>query len=125
MGRFFSFMKEQFEKIKKPPVSNAQSQKIVIRSRHDSHPTSDQNNVPEDIPKITIRGVNQRTPIASGTNIYRTEVDVQNTNLGGGITVNRQRKPGRCPLCATRGGIIENPGGRPRWKCPACDSTFN
>lgn len=138
MGAILDFFKNQFEKIKryfsgnKNMPTNEQNNRIVIRSRRDAISTGEQriqpiqNNQEEfDTPKITIRSVNQRTPMASGTNVYRSEVDVQNANLGRGITVMRQHKPGRCPLCATRGEIIENPEGRPRWKCTTCDSTFN
>jgi len=129
MVRLISFIKEQIEKIirffNKPSVANTQSKKIVIKARHESLLSSVHSYESEEVPKITIHGVNQRTPIATGTNVFRTDVDVQNTILGNGITVNRQRKPGRCPLCATRGGITENPDGNLRWKCSTCDSTFN
>jgi len=139
--RLIQFFKEQIEKIRgffkrksasPPSMSN---QRISIRSvnqRPVLTPTAEQNisvsvgdGNDSDTPRITIRGVNQRTPIASGGNVYSNEVDVQNANLGRGITVMRQRKPGRCPLCATRGGITESADGGNRWLCPACGSTFN
>ena len=134
MVRFMNFVKEQFEKMKsfikkrKSIIADNQSQqKIVIRSRHDAMPSFEAQSVVfvEETPRITIHNVNQRTPIAFGTSVYRDDIEVQNTNIGSGIIVNRQRKPGRCPLCATRGEIIENPSGNRRWKCNACASLFN
>jgi hypothetical protein len=139
------FMKNQIEKIKnffrrkKNSSLSGGSQRIVIRSRNERHaPTPivepnitvnpiniESNN--SDAPRITIRSVNRRTPIAAGGNVYSSEVSVQNANLGHGITVMRQRKPGRCPICATRGCVVENTGGgRHRWLCtePSCGSTF-
>ena len=131
MFRIIELIKNKFEEIKqffikkKRSAIDNQIHKIVINARHNSPSyQNEQANELVGVPKITILGVNQRTPVASGTNVYRTEVDVQNTNLGNGITVNSQRKPGRCPICATRGGILENPNGSPRWLCPVCDSTF-
>lgn len=143
MYRIIDFIKEQIDKLKKKfkkksLAVDTQTPKIVIRSRHNplsfsqsqpqtaAVPNSDEAESP---PRIMIHSVNQRTPIASGTNVYRNDVDVQNPNLGRGITVNRQRKPSRCPMCATsRGQITENAGGNPRWKCtdpPGCGGTFN
>jgi transposase-like protein len=28
-------------------------------------------------------------------------------------------------MCRSTGTVIENPGGRPKWKCSACEHTFN
>lgn len=78
-----------------------------------------------DIPQITIGEVHRRDPDTIGSNVYRSEIDVQNQNLGHGIIVKKQHKPGRCPLCATQGKIVGNNAGSDRWKCEECGSTFN
>ena len=134
MIKILTFIKNQFEKIKEYfskeniTVSDEQNKKIVIRTHNDPYSLSIQDiqiNETIDAPKITIRGVNERVPIASGTNVYRSEAEVQNANIGHGITVKKQRKPGRCPNCATRGEIVENSEGNQRWKCPVCNYAFN
>ena len=102
-------------------ISNNRSNQdsgIVIRSRSDIARNEMRN---AENGKITIHRVNRRVSSASS----EVEADVQNRNLGRGITVNKQRMPVRCSICATRGKIIENPGGSPKWKCNACDSTFS
>ena len=127
----FGLIKKQLEKIREyferrnSESADDQGKRIVIRARNDHGSTGVQGEEIEVDPKITIRGVNKRVPIVSGDNIYSGDLNVPNKNIGRGITVKKQRKPVRCPICATRGGIIENPGGDPRWKCPACNETFN
>jgi len=136
------FFKDQIEKIKaffnrrkvSSPSTNEQRISIHSINRPAQTPiersaSSNPNNetASGDAPRITILTVNRRTPIASGGNVYSSEVSVQNANLGRGITVMRQRKPGRCPICATRGSVVENTGGgRHRWLCtePSCGSSF-
>ena len=126
MGKFKDWWERIKSKLKGEPVSSSSEKpKIVIKARHDS-PTPPTPSSP-NAPRITIGNINRRTPTASGTNGYRGEVEVSNPNIGRGITVSRRRKPGRCPNCATTGCIIENPGGRPKWKCtvPECGHTFD
>jgi tRNA(Ile2) C34 agmatinyltransferase TiaS len=131
MISFINYIRGLFEKMKesrrkkRASAKDSQGQRIVINSRSDSASVSNHDNAASNTPKINVRGINQRTPIAYGTNTYRADINVQNISLGNGITVNRQRKPGRCPICASRGGISENSDGRPRWRCSECDSTFN
>ena len=108
-----------------PAVNENQNKQIVIKARNDSVSTTSQNEKIIITPKIEIKKVNKHTPPSSGTHVDGREVSVKRKNLGRGMTVNKQRKPGRCPICATTGGIIENPGGTPRWKCSACNETFN
>lgn len=97
---------------------------IEIHGRNDPHsvqrlPSSD------EPPQITIGEIHRRVPDAVGTDVYRSEVDVQNPNLGHGITVRKQHMPGRCPLCATQGKVVANTNGNRRWRCEECGSTFN
>ena len=97
---------------------------IEIRGRNDST-TQRQQRTSSNPPRIKIGVINQRLPNGSGTNPYRGEVEIPKTNIGRGITVKKQRRPGRCPLCATKGKVVENVSGRDRWRCEECDSTFN
>lgn len=89
---------------------------IRIRERHEinspSHPAL------ESTPKIKVRAIH-RNDSAAG------ETDIVNRVLGKGIVVNECRKPGRCPICATRGKIVVNMSGDDSWMCEECGSTFN
>lgn len=84
------------------------------------------NNPPNNAPpRIAIQRVNRRAPIVAASNIYGREMEIPSVNLGHGMTIKGLKKPVKCPICATRGGeIVENPGGRQRWKCMVCDSNF-
>lgn len=53
------------------------------------------------------------------------ETDIINRDIGKGIVVNKCRKPGRCPICATRGKVVVNMRGDDSWMCKECGSTFN
>ena len=75
-------------------------------------------------PKIKVRAIH-RNDSTTNENVYQDEVDVVNRNLGRGIVVNKRRKPGRCPICATRGKVVANTSGGDSWRCIECDSTFN
>jgi len=59
--------------------------------------------------------------------VIRARSDVASVDAGGdagNVTVIAQRKPGRCPMCATTGCVTENPRGRPKWKCSECGHLF-
>ena len=101
MGSFKDWWEEVKAKFKEEPASPAEQPRITIRTPSSS-----------DTPRIRVGNINRHTATASGTNIGR------------GIRVTGQRKAKKCPLCATTGCIIENPGGRPKWKCTGCGYKF-
>ena len=60
--------------------------------------------------------------------VPQSEDAVMTENQDSGGIVHRRGKPTQCPQCRTRGCVIENPVGRPKWKCtnPVCDGyTFD
>lgn len=116
----FEKIRQYFTVRKAPETPNRPT--IVIGRRYGA--ASGETAPSTDAPKIKIRAVH-RPETEAGSNVYRDEVEVERRNLGGGIVVNRQRKPGRCPICATRGKVIENTDGGDHWKCNECGSTFN
>ena len=87
---------------------------IRIHERHVLPPPS----APESTPKIKVRAVH-RNGSAAG------ETDIVNRDIGKGIVVNKHGKPGRCPICATRGKVVVNMSGDGSWTCEECGSTFN
>ena len=125
----FSFIEKikSYFKRNKPVVADNPINRIEIRARNDTIPIFSQTrdffaNIPQ---KIIVYRINSRTPIASGTNVYKSEVDVLNKNLGQGVTVRKQRKPGCCSQCRTPGMVVENTDGSNRWRCGKCGLTFN
>ena len=120
MGKIKDWFKKTFGQGEQRPSSSSQTGKINIIRRTDegAQPTR-----PSNGGRITIGRINNTPPPASGG--FRPEVPVDNPNLSGGIRVERRRKPGTCPMCRSTGTVIDNPGGRPKWKCSACEHTFN
>lgn len=120
MGKILELIDWVKKKLKRGETQSQQTQSskitIVRRTDADSLPSR-----PSDGGRITIGTIHNNT--ASGG--FHSEVPVENPNLGGGIHVARRRKPGTCPMCRSTGTVIENPGRRPKWKCSACDYTFN
>lgn len=98
-------------------------QTIEIRERH-SGSAQPAGSSPADVPKIKI-GEIHRYKSEAIKDVYRDEVNVVKKNIGKGITVNKQRKPGKCPICATQGSVAANAGGGDKWICEECGSTFN
>lgn len=124
----FENAKEQIKRIrvsfrKKSPLKTDKAKTITIRQRND--PPSNSVTTSE-AKKITIRGINQAPPPESTINIFAHSVEMQN-NSSIGMTVKNRRRPSRCPICRTEGGVIENLDGSPQWKCtaPDCGRTFN
>jgi hypothetical protein len=79
----------------------------------------------QSAPVITIHRVNERPNPLATTVIYGSEVRVERTDLGRGITVNRRRKPTICPECRTPNSIIPNEAGRDQWRCTVCEKVFS
>ena len=119
MGKIKDWLKRTFGRGEIPP-SPHQTGKINIIRRTDegAQPTHSSSR-----DGITIGQINNPAhPLSGG---FRPEVPVDNPNLSGGIHVARRRKPGTCPMCRSTGTVIDNPGNRPKWKCSACEHTFN
>lgn len=108
---FKRIMKKWFRK-----DSSSTTPKIVIRKRNDAQPSTDSNT--QNIPRITI--MNDRTSASSNTN-RRVE---SSNSISQGITVRNQRKPRRCPMCATTDNITERLSGRQKWQCTECQHIF-
>ena len=104
--------------VEKPSNSQVEKISIIRRTDQGAQPTR-----PSNGGRITIGPINHRPSNTSGG--FRPGIPVENPNLSGGVRVTRRRKPGRCPMCRTTGTVIDNPGGQPKWKCSACDYTFN
>lgn len=98
-------------------------QTIEIKERH-SGITWPPDSSSADAPKIKIGEVHTRESAAI-RDVYRDGVNVVNQNIGKGITVNKQRKPGKCPICATQGRVEANVNGGDKWICEECGNTFN
>jgi hypothetical protein len=114
-----------FEKIKQyffggSIEKNGERPKIRIGERHETR------SLPplESAPKIKVRAVHKHSSEAD-RNAYRAEMNIENQDLGRGIVVKKRRKPGRCPICATQGRVVENTGSGNNWLCEECGSTFN
>jgi rubrerythrin len=125
MGR----ISDLFEKIKsffnkKKFLDKSSRPTIEIHDRYNLN-SMQHSHSSSEVPQITIREVHRCIQTETERDIYRREVDVPNPNIGHGITVKKQRKPGRCPLCATKGKVVENTARGGRWKCEECGSTFN
>ncbi len=103
-----------------PSTSAPAVPRITIIQRHDG--AQPERHRRSGNASITIRNINKRTAPISGT---LAEGSGQQTDLGNGITMKRQRKPNRCPICATTGKIEANADGRNKWLCKACGHTFN
>ncbi len=119
INNLFDKIKNFFNKRKN--LNESSKPTIVIRERHDIDSEHYSQSFDEG-PRITIREVHREGTTATGD---LSEVEVQTPNLGHGITVKKQHKPSRCPMCATKGKVVANPSGRERWKCEECGSTFN
>lgn len=115
MGKIKDWLKKTFGKEEPTALGKIN---IIHRSDVGAQPTRSSNGG-----RITIINRNNNPPPVVGS--FRSEVPIEYPNLSGGINVARRRKPGTCPLCRTTGTIIDNPGGRPKWKCSACEHTFN
>ena len=121
MGKIKDWFKRITKKLfrKKSPSSPP---RIVIKEWNERRPISTQHT--PNAPKITIKEASSRTFPISGSNLSPNEAEVSNSCLGQDIIVRKQRKPSRCPMCATRGCITENYGERLRWFCSVCRHTF-
>lgn len=125
MGKIIDFLKRVSSLISgDDSPAGSERPMIEIRARNDST-SQQQQRTSTNLPRIEILGINQRLPNGSGTNPNRDEVEIFKSNIGRGMTVKKIRKPGRCPLCATKGKVVANVGGGDRWRCEKCDSTFN
>jgi|GEM_PF-3748264 len=121
--KYLNKVKKHFNKDNSPSTSKPT---IEIRGRHDSQPTLQTRSATDSL-RITIGEAHRRPSTAEGTVDYGSELDVQhrNRNVGRGITVKKQRKPRKCPLCATYGKVVANTGRGDRWRCEDCGLTFN
>lgn len=104
--------------------SDAPADRTIIIKEHHSGGALLTDSSFTDVPKIKIGEVHRHNS-ATISDVYRDEVNVVNQNIGKGITVNKQRKPGKCPICATPGRVAANVNGGDKWICKECGSTFN
>lgn len=120
MHEFADWVKKKFGKGETRTNQISQTSKISIIKRNDADA---QPSRPSTGERIIIGAIHNNPAPASGG--FRQEVPVDNPDLSGGIHVTRRRKPETCPMCRSTGTVIDNRAGRLKWKCSACEYTFN